>query len=163
VPTDISLQSLRTIEEYIPQFTTDKMQELMGKRRLLLASTDVHEHAIYVLRELLCEAGAEVIYLGAEQNPIDVAKAVQEYEAEVILISTHNGMALEYAQRLQMELHRFHLKTPVLMGGVLNQKVPNHPLPVDVTKDLNQLGIHTNAHLENGWQLLLSDSRKTLC
>jgi methylmalonyl-CoA mutase cobalamin-binding subunit len=163
VPTDISLQSLRTIEEYIPQFTTDKMQELMGKRRLLLASTDVHEHAIYVLRELLCEAGAEVIYLGAEQNPIDVAKAVQEYEAEVILISTHNGMALEYAQRLQMELHRFHLKTPVLMGGVLNQKVPNHPLPVDVTKDLNQLGIHTNAHLENGWQLLLSDSGKTLC
>ncbi len=158
VPTDVSLQSLRTIEEFLPQFTGGRMQELVGKRRLLLASSDVHEHAIYVLRELLHKAGAEVIYLGPEKNPDDVAGAAQEYGVEAILISTHNGMALEYAQRLQMELNRLHLKVPVVMGGVLNQKVPEHPLPVDVTQELRQLGIRTNPQLEGGWQRLLPEN-----
>jgi methylmalonyl-CoA mutase cobalamin-binding subunit len=155
VPTDIFDQSLQTIAQYTPQFSSGKMRGLLGKRRLLLASTDVHAHAIFVLEKLLRQAGAEVVNLGAEQNPIDVAKAAQAHDVEAILISTHNGMALEYAQRLQAELDQRRLELPLLMGGVLNQKVSHQPLPVDVTAELRQLGVHTSAQLDRGWGRLL--------
>lgn len=155
VPTDITTQSLQTIEQYLPQFTTDKIQILLAKKRLLLASTDVHEHAIFVLHALLSQAGAEVINLGAEQNPIDVVSAVEAQDVDAILISTHNGMALEYAQRLQVALDQRNLGIPVLMGGVLNQKVDDQALPVDVSAEIRQLGFQTNTQLDSGWGRLL--------
>lgn len=161
VPTDVFQQSLQTIAQYRPQFSSDKMQALLGGRRLLLASSDVHEHAIIVLQELLRQAGAEVLNLGAEQNPSDVAQAAQERDVEAVLVSTHNGMALEYAQRLQAELEQRGLRLPVLMGGVLNQKTPGQPLPVDVTAQLRQLGVHTSARLDSGWQKLLPPGEKS--
>ena len=64
-------------------------------------------------------------------------------------------MALEYAEQLQAELARRGLDVPVLMGGVLNQKVAELPLPVDVTDELRQLGIHTGALSGGSWQFLL--------
>ncbi|UCC51715.1 MAG: cobalamin B12-binding domain-containing protein, partial [Anaerolineaceae bacterium] len=155
VPTDISQQSLQTIEEYLPHFSTGKIRALMTNRRLLLASTDVHEHAVFVLEALLRESGAEIINLGAEQNPIDVVKAVQSNQVDAILISTHNGMALEYARRLRAELGERRLDVPVLMGGVLNQKIEDQALPVDVRAELHQLGFHTSAQLDSGWGRLL--------
>ncbi|MEM7117023.1 MAG: cobalamin-dependent protein [Chloroflexota bacterium] len=156
VPTDIFAQSLAAIDTYSPQFSSHAMQTAIGQRRLLLASSDVHEHAVFVLQELLGQAGAEVISLGAEQNPLDVAEAAAQHGVEAILISTHNGMALEYAQRLQAALSELALELPVLMGGILNQKVADEALPVDVTAVLHELGIHTVARLDSGWQKLLA-------
>lgn len=155
VPTDVFVQSAQTIAQYLPQFTTHKMQALVGGRRLLLASSDVHAHAIFVLKELLSQAGAQVVDLGAEQGPHEVADAARAHNVEAILVSTHNGMALEYARRLKAGLQERRLDIPVLMGGVLNQKVPGLPLPVDVSKEINQLGFQTSAQLESGWQRLL--------
>ncbi|MFL7869861.1 MAG: cobalamin B12-binding domain-containing protein, partial [Anaerolineales bacterium] len=155
VPTDIFQQSLGTIQEYLPQFLSDKMKALMRDRRLLLASTDVHEHALFVLHELLHQAGAQIINLGAEQNPVDVVQAVQQNPVDAILISTHNGMALEYAQRLREVLKQFEIDVPVLMGGVLNQKFEDQALPMDVRQELAQLGFLTNAQLASGWGRLL--------
>lgn len=144
-PTDMCARSVAIIEEHMPLFTTAKMRGLMGDRRLLLASTDVHQHALFVLEALLRQAGASVISLGPEQNAADVAEGAADHGVEAILLSTHNGMALEYAQQLQAELNRRGVDTPVLMGGVLNQTMGGQPLPADVTADLKRLGIHTGA------------------
>jgi methylmalonyl-CoA mutase cobalamin-binding subunit len=156
LPTDVFVQSLDKVEEYLPQFSTDKMKGLMEHRRFLLASTDVHEHALFVLHELLHQAGAEIINLGAEQNPVDVAEAVQKINVDAILLSTHNGMALEYARKLRAVLDERDIDLPVLMGGILNQKIEDQVLPVDVRGELLQLGIQTNMKLEGGWSRLLS-------
>ena len=64
-------------------------------------------------------------------------------------------MALEYAQQLQAELARRGLDAPVLMGGVLNQKVADQPLPADVTLELKRLGIQPAALVSDEWQRLL--------
>ena len=143
--TDMCARSLEIIEEHRPLFTTARMRSLMGGKRLLLASTDVHQHALFVLEALLRQAGAAVTSLGPEQNAADVAEGAAEHGVEAILLSTHNGMALEYAQQLQAELDRRRVDAPVLMGGVLNQKMAGQPLPADVTADLKRLGIHTGA------------------
>ena len=74
-PTDMCARSLALIDEHAALFGGDNMRALLGKRKLLLASTDVHQHAIFVLEALLCQSGADVVNLGPEQNAADVASA----------------------------------------------------------------------------------------
>jgi len=155
VPTDMFQRSTDLVDQYLPHFTGENIINLMGRRRLLLASTDVHEHALFVLAELLTESGAEIINLGAEQNPVDIAEALSRIEVDAVLISTHNGMALEYARQLKTEMAQRQIDVPVLMGGVLNQKMENHVLPVDVRQELHQLGFQTSSQLQAGWKSLL--------
>jgi len=91
---------------------------------------------------LLDEAGAEVIYLGAEQDPQDLLAALRQQSADALLLSTHNGMALEYARQLKQLLDREAIALPIIMGGVLNQKVDDQALPVSVVDELKSLGMH---------------------
>lgn len=160
IPTDMGARSLALIDEHAALFGGEEMRGLVGRRKLLLASTDVHSHAIFVLEALLRGAGADVVNAGPEQDARAVAAAAAGCGAEAILLSTHNGMALEYAQRLQAEMARQGVDAPVLMGGVLNQAVPELPLPVDVTAELRQLGIHTGALADAGPQLLAARPAK---
>ena len=123
----------------------------------MIASTDVHAHAIMILHELLSLAGADITNLGAEISPDQIARAAESSGAEAVLISTHNGMALEYAQRLKAELVRHDLEVPIAMGGILNQKVEDAALPVDVTTDLKQLGFHPIPRLGGRFLRLLEN------
>jgi methylmalonyl-CoA mutase cobalamin-binding subunit len=109
-------------------------------RHFLIASTDVHEHAILIFDRILTEVGATMTYLGAEKNPDTIVLEACRHKVDAILLSTHNGMALEYAKMLKEELKKKKLELPVIMGGVLNQKVKDRPLPIDVSKDLKELG-----------------------
>ena len=161
VMTDMCARSLALIDEHLPMFTAERMRGLMGGRRLLLASTDVHQHALFVLDALLREAGAEVVNLGPEQDAADVAQGAAAHGVEAILLSTHNGMALEYAQQLRAALARLAVDAPVLMGGVLNQKVAGLPLPADVTQELRRLGIRTGSLTDGGWPGLLAERGET--
>lgn len=154
IPTDVYQMRLDYLDTYRPMFSDPGMKEMCHGKRLLIASTDVHAYAIDVITRLLREAGADVTSLGVEKNPHEVAEGVQKIDAEAILISTHNGMALDYAKRLKEELRKRNIRIPVFMGGVLNQKVEDQILPVDVTVDLKELGFHPAKQLESGFSQL---------
>ena len=62
--------------------------------------------------------------------------------ADALLLSTHNGMALEYANQLKQLLETESIAVPIIMGGVLNQKVDDQALPVTVVEELRALGMH---------------------
>jgi methylmalonyl-CoA mutase cobalamin-binding subunit len=111
-----------------------------------------------ILHELLSRAGAKITNLGAEISPDQIARDARSCGAEAVLISTHNGMALEYAQRLKAELARHDLDVPIAMGGILNQKVEHSALPVDVTADLKELGFHPSPRLAGRFHKLLEYS-----
>ncbi len=155
IPTDVYDISNSYVAKYRDTFSSSKSRRVLKNRRILIASTDVHEHAIMVIHRLLVEAGARLINLGAETGPDQVAKAARENRAEAILISTHNGMALDYARRLRDEMDNHRVTTPVVMGGVLNQKVENQPLPIDVTTDIKKLGIQPCQRLQRNFSNLL--------
>jgi methylmalonyl-CoA mutase cobalamin-binding subunit len=157
-PTDVFEMSNRYFNEYRQMFVTSKMRTLLGGRRLLIASTDVHEHAVTVISQLLSEAGAEMIYMGAEVNPDEIVSEAGDQNAEAILISTHNGMALEYAKQLRAALEKQKIKLPVLIGGILNQKIESQPLPVDVTGSLKELGFYPCARLEGRFKKMLESN-----
>jgi methylmalonyl-CoA mutase cobalamin-binding subunit len=155
LPTDIFEMSQRVIADHIHLFDNPRSRRLLKGRRVVIASTDVHAHAIMILHELLSQTGAEITNLGAEISPDQIARAAESSGAEVVLISTHNGMALEYAQRLKAELARHDLEVPIAMGGILNQKVEDAALPVDVTTDLKKLGFHPSPKLGGRFHKLL--------
>jgi len=155
VPTDVFEMSQRVIRDHGHLFDNPRSRRLLKGRKFVIASTDVHAHAIMILHELLSRAGAEITNLGAEISPDQIARAAESSGAEAVLISTHNGMALEYAQRLKAELARHDLDVPIAMGGILNQKVEDAALPVDVTTDLKQLGFHPIPRLGGGFHRLL--------
>ena len=62
---------------------------------------------------------------------------------------------LEYAKRLKTELNELKIDLPVVMGGILNQKVEDAALPVDVTSDLKALGFYASRRLEGRFRKLL--------
>lgn len=148
VPTDIFELSLRVIEANRELFQLPEHRARVAGRRLLLASSDVHEHAIHALGQLLGEAGARVVNLGPEQNPQQIADAAVRHGVDGILLSTHNGNALEYAQRLRDSLRGLGCDTPVIIGGILNQKTDDSVLPVPVNGELKQLGFGVAGSLE---------------
>ncbi len=157
-PTDVFEMSNKYFNEYRQMFVTQKMRTLLGGHRLLIASTDVHEHAVTVISRLLSEAGAKMIYMGAEVNPDEIVSEANTQNAEAILVSTHNGMAHEYAKQLRAALDRQKIRLPVLIGGILNQKVESQSLPVDVTGNLKELGFYPCARLEGGFKKLLESN-----
>jgi methylmalonyl-CoA mutase cobalamin-binding subunit len=155
IPTDIFEMSQHVIEDHAHLFDNARSRRLIGGRRIMIASTDVHAHAIMILHELLSRAGAEITNLGAEITPDQIARAAESHGPEAVLISTHNGMALEYAQRLKVEVAQHDLTVPIVMGGILNQKIEAAALPVDVTSDLEELGFHPSPKLGGRFQRLL--------
>ena len=152
--TDMFLLSQRVVEDNRPFFESPELRGKIAGRRFLLASTDVHEHAIHALAQLLTEAGAEVSNLGAEQSPNQVVDQLQNDSFDAILLSTHNGMALDYARMLQSQLRQINAKLPVLMGGVLNQKIEGEILPVPVVNEISAMGFHPAIALPNLSKLL---------
>lgn len=156
-PTDVFELSQRVISEYRHIFDNPQSRGRLKGRKFIIASTDVHANAITIIHELLARAGTEITNLGVEINPDQIAKAAKSCGADAILVSTHNGMALEYAKRLTAELDRQKVDAPVVMGGILNQKVEDAALPVDVTTNLKKLGLYPSPRLGGSFQKLLED------
>jgi methylmalonyl-CoA mutase cobalamin-binding subunit len=117
--------------------------------KVVLASTDVHEFAKFLLDAALAEASARVIDAGVNRDPEDIVSAAVESAADAIVITTHNGVARSFARVLRTELQKAQLDdVPVFMGGVLNEDIEGSEIPVDVRADLAGLGVRPLAAVE---------------
>lgn len=125
----------RMIKEEHPRFSGLK------DRKVVITSTDVHEHALFLLDKALGFVGMRVFNIGSEKNPDQIVDALIECGGEVLAISTHNGMAHDFARLLREELVRQAIDVPVFMGGRLNQNVEGETLPKDVANQLKDDGI----------------------
>ena len=141
IPNDIFTKTLEQVDIWTPYFKSKEVMVKLSGRRVLLASTDVHEHGLLLIDKLLQQAGCVIVNIGAERNPDEVVLAGVRSGAEIIFISTHNGMALEYARNVLDEMEEQNVSIPVCMGGVLNQNTQEGTVPVDVSSNLEELGI----------------------
>ena len=114
----------------------------------------MHEHALFLLHKILLKSGAKIINLGAEKNPVDIVKAAQQQSANAIIISTHNGMALEYSRKLKEHLEKNRDSTPVIVGGKINQKTEGHTMPINVEEDIKKLGFTPCPEINSLFKLL---------
>jgi methylmalonyl-CoA mutase cobalamin-binding subunit len=118
----------------------------LAGQRIIVASTDVHELAVMLLRSALAAAGGEIIDFGISRDPEDIAKAAVETDAGAVVVTTHNGVARSFGKRLLLTMEQAGIGgVPIYMGGVLNEDVEDSDVPIDVTKDLIEMGIRAPA------------------
>ena len=125
------------------------------KPRVIVASSDVHEHGKMALEQVLRQLGAEIVDGGVSTDPEALARAAVANAAEAVLLSTYNGIALDYFESLKSCLPDGF---PVLIGGRLNQ-VPsgsNSSLPVDVSAELAAGGAIVCREIEDAVPALLA-------
>ncbi|WP_143534466.1 cobalamin-dependent protein [Roseovarius albus] len=133
--------------------------------RILTATTDVHEHGKKLLDSVFAKAGFDVVDGGISSDPDHVVSLAQQNNADVIALSTYNGVALRYIKQLLAEMEQAGLDLPVLIGGRLNE-IPdgsNTSLPVDVSKKLVECGVMPCTDLEGACrnlQVLFRGSRR---
>ena len=83
-----------------------------------------------------------MIDAGVSTDPDVLADKALAGGADFIALSTYNGVALDYLERLHGEMETRGLRLPVFIGGKLNQ-IPddsNTSLPVDVSAELEAAG-----------------------
>ncbi len=128
-------------EEALEKISTTQRTVIDGSRlRVLTATTDVHEYGKRLLDEVLIALNVTVIDGGVSTDPDLLADMAGG--ADVILLSTYNGVALHFLTLLNQEMNMRNLHIPIFIGGKLNQ-VPsksNTSLPVDVAEDLAMAG-----------------------
>lgn len=110
--------------------------------RVLVATSDVHEHGKMLIDEMLRQLGAEALDGGTSTDPGPLAALAEVLKPDAIAISTYNGVALAYFQALKAALAARGLDLPILIGGRLNQ-IPegsNSSLPMDVGAELAAAG-----------------------
>ncbi len=118
---------------------------------IVVGTTDVHEHGAYLIRRTLKALKAKVIDAGVALDPEVLVERALAVQANVIAISTYNGIALSYANAVRDELRQNGSEIRVLMGGKLNQIAPtsNSDLPIDVSNDIRALGIAPCTNLDD--------------
>ncbi len=106
--------------------------------RIMVATSDVHEHGKMLIEEILRRLDVAVLDGGVSTEPAALAAKVRQLRPDAVAISTYNGVALEY----YLGLRAAGIEVPILIGGRLNQ-IPegsNSSLPVDVGARLAEAG-----------------------
>jgi methylmalonyl-CoA mutase cobalamin-binding subunit len=143
---------------YEPVVATDTLTDFLRKRnsvraaitrapagacayeRVIVLSTDVHEFGMRLVADAVRSLGVEPVRAGTGVDPDEVADLALECDAQLLLVSTHNGMAYTYGRQLKAELDKRRLATRVVFGGVLNEDFEGSDMPLDVTGHLEQMG-----------------------
>lgn len=143
IPTNMFKRMDEIIQETKKQVNiSNEKRKIIRNKKILVASTDVHEFGKYVIKEVLEDIGINVIDIGNAVDPDVIIENAQKEKVDYISISTHNGFALSYAKNLLVYTKQYKLNIPIFMGGKLNEDM-GEGLPVDVTDELKQLGIIT--------------------
>lgn len=125
------------------------VNNIKGKR-ICVASGDMHYFGYYAVTRVLEELGAEVIAGGTSLEAIDVLDLADEYGCGEICISLHNGQALDYGKLLKRIGEERGGGYRFLLGGVLTSQIDeNSTIPVDVTMQLQKLGLITSTSIED--------------
>ena len=89
--------------------------------RVVLAKLglDGHDRGLKVVARMLRDAGMEVVYLGLRQTTEMIVTAVEQEDADAVVISMHNAGHLTLAPRLVQALEDAGLDVPVVVGGIV--------------------------------------------
>ncbi len=148
-PTELTRMSLEARDREVERISRSGAARLDGMV-VAVGSSDVHHFAKLVIEGVLEERGVRVVDGGAEVDPEALFERALAENCAAVVATTHNGMALNYGDRLAAERRRRDADITLVMGGVLNEDAgggSNAELPRDVTPDLNARGIVTTNDL----------------
>lgn len=139
-----TVAELETKADQMANYLTLEEHEVIKSKnfKVCLATTDVHEYGKVLIEAVLKRIGVEIIDAGVSSDPDVVARKAISKSASFVAISTYNGVALDYLERLFQEFSLHDIKIPIFVGGKLNQvkEGDKSDLPQDVTQELKDLG-----------------------
>jgi len=134
----------RTAEAWVEKLDPALRSRIAGRRlAACIGTSDVHEHGKTLVERALAKLGVRVVDGGVSSDPETLVRRAVESGADLLAISTYNGVALGYTREVVRCLAAAGATIPVCIGGRLNQipEESNSGLPVDVTADLRDLGV----------------------
>jgi methylmalonyl-CoA mutase cobalamin-binding domain/chain len=147
--TDLVRQTMEERARLLENLASREEDPKLSGRKVVVSSTDVHEFAEFLLVSTLSAVGMDVTDFGINRDPEDIVKVAIETDAEAVVVTTHNGVARSFATKLAEELRGAGMSdTKIYMGGVLNEDVDGSDIPVDVRRDLAQIGVSTPEDIE---------------
>lgn len=139
-PTDM-VRSLEKIQnQCFRNFDPDK-SDLAGLK-VILCATDIHEFGKVVVGNVLRRANARIFDIGRDASPGEAAEMALETDSHVILVSSYNGIARTFAKALLRQMEDLGVEGEIFMGGLLNENDEGGNIPVDVTEELEAMGVH---------------------
>lgn len=157
VPADVVREIAEAADEIVAATPEPQRAALAGKApKVLLATTDVHEHGKMLVEVALKRLGAEIVDGGVSAEADLLAAAAVAARTDAIAVSTYNGVALSFARAVLTEARRRGFAGPILIGGRLNEvpETSNSSLPVDVGAELQALGVHACRDVESALAVL---------
>lgn len=155
-PTNIVATIMKKQDDVCAKVKVPVLEGCLDGHRVIVASTDVHEFGKEIVKNVMLKAGATIFDLGSNVPTTEILETMIETESRHIVISTFNGIALSYAQELVKGLRERNLSATIVMGGLLNENLEGSELPVDVTKQLKELGVQCDNVAENLVEVLLA-------
>lgn len=130
--------------------------------RVVVATTDVHFYGKRLLSIVLERLGIRLVDGGVSVDPDVLAETVAQSDAEAVAVSTYNGVALSFVQRLKGELAIRGCRPRIFVGGRLNEILDDtgSSLPVDVSDELRQSGALPCRCVEDLIAALATDDRQ---
>lgn len=155
VPTSLYQQTQR-----MQQTLTDDLREkgyahALRGRTVVCASADGHAYGLMLIRGVFEALDAQVIDGGVNLEPSAALDLADEAGTPLLAVSTHCGQSLDYARQLAALRQARHRSYRVVMGGMLNAMLPGYGEPVDVSAQINALGVCASNDLETQLLALL--------
>jgi len=141
VPTELMRMSVNSRDEALKKVYADQLADVVRGRKIVVGSTDWHAFALYVISSVLENLGAKVINGGVDLDPEEVLELAAEAATPYIIMTTHNGLCLDYGTHLMEVAKQRNQQVEVFMGGRLNAIVEGYTEPIDVSDRLIKLGI----------------------
>lgn len=142
---DIQAEWAQELDHMATTWTAKQQNDgvlLLGRLKVCIGTSDVHEHGKYLVERALTGLGVQVFDGGVSVDPEVLVDRALAIGADVIALSTYNGVARSFVTAVLAALTERGATLPVLVGGMLNE-VPadsNTGLPVDVSTELAALG-----------------------
>lgn len=141
VPSSIVKQSLATKDAIIKQLKENGCEDCLKGQKIVVVSADAHRYGAFVVDNVINAMGAEVVNGGVSVDAACALDLAEEEGSGTICISVHNGQSLDYAKQILELAKERSGKYRIFMGGKLNAIMPGKSEPMDVTKELNELGV----------------------
>ena len=141
IPTELLRKSMNMRDEIVKEVYSAQLADAVRGRKIVTGSTDAHEFGLYVISSVLKDLGASVIDGGLNLDAEEILGLAFEAGTPYIVISTHNGLCLDYGKHLMEVANKRNQHVKVFMGGRLNGIVGGSTEPIDVSNQLIELGI----------------------
>ncbi|MEG0753043.1 MAG: methylmalonyl-CoA mutase, partial [Angelakisella sp.] len=153
-PTSI-IQTISEKEQTIIERMDSLEEKPLKGIKVVMGTTDVHEFGKEICKSIIQKAGATVFDMGATVAPAELIDTMIETESNILLVSTYNGIALSYAKEVLDGFQKNNISAKLIMGGLINENMDGSDLPVDVTKEVQALGVNCDNKAEELVNIIL--------